>query len=206
MSASNVTGLITAAPFVLESRRQPGVVGLVAQYLDSVGITSVQLRRKCSFSSFSERMRLVCGVEPPLRPRCAIGGAIRLVAVGPESWLAVGASNLFTVLREGIAESASLTDQSSGYIILRLTGPRVRETFAKLIPIDFHPRAFAIGDAAATVAAHIGVTVWRCADDAGGYPTFELVCLRSFSADLVEALRRSAAEFSFLLAVYPLTN
>src|SRR4051812_26829631 len=198
MSASNVTGLITTAPFVLDSRRQPGAVGLVAHYLDKVGITSVQLRRECRFSSLSERMRLVCGVEPPLQAQCAIGGAIRLVAVGPGSWLAVGAPNLFTVLREGIAESASLTDQSSGYIILRLTGPRVRETFAKLIPIDLHPRAFAIGDATATVAAHIGVTVWRCADDAGGYPTFELVCLRSFSADLVEALRRSATEFGFL--------
>src|SRR3954454_5550522 len=201
MSTSNVTGLITTAPFVLNSPCQPGAAGLVAHYLDNVGIAYVQLRRDCSFSTFSERMRLVCGVEPPLRPQCVIGGAIRLVAVGPESWLAVGASNVFAVLREGIAESASLTDQSSGYIILRLTGPRVRETFAKLIPIDFHPRAFAIGDATATVAAHIGVTVWRCADDPGGYATFELACLRSFSADLVAALRRSAAEFGFLLPV-----
>jgi heterotetrameric sarcosine oxidase gamma subunit len=199
MSASNVTGLIPAAPFVLDSQRPPGAVGLVARYLDSVGIVSVRLRREFSFSTFSQRMRMVCGVEPPLQLQCAIGGSIRLVAVGPESWLAIGAANLFTVLREGIAESTSLTDQSSGYIILRLTGPRVRETFAKLIPIDFHPHAFAIGNAAATVAAHIGVTVWRCADDAGGYPTFELACLRSFSADLVEALRRSAAEFGFLI-------
>lgn len=203
MSASNVTGLITAAPFVLDSQRQPGAVGLVARYLDNVGIASVQLRRECSFATFSQRMRLVCGVEPPLRPQCAIGDSMRLVAMGPESWLAIGATNLVTVLRESLAESASLTDQSSGQVILRLTGLRVRETFAKLMPIDFHPRAFATGNAAATVAAHIGVTVWRCADDPGGYPTFELACLRSFSADLVEALRRSAAEFGFLLVSAP---
>src|SRR3954468_5796639 len=152
MSASNVTSLIAAAPFVLDSQRQPGAAGLVAHYLDNVGIASVQLRRECNFSTFSRRMRLLCGVEPPLRPQCVIGGSIRLVAVGPESWLAIGAANLFTVLREGIAESASLTDQSSGYIILRLTGPKVRETFAKLMPIDFHPRAFGIGNAAATLA------------------------------------------------------
>jgi sarcosine oxidase subunit gamma len=191
--------MIPAAPFVLDSQRQPGAVGLVARYLDNVGIVSVQLRRECIFSAFSRRMRLVCGVEPPLRPQCAMGDSIRLVAVGPESWLAIGAANLFTVLRESFTESVSLTDQSSGYIILRLTGLRVRDTFAKLIPIDFHPRSFAIGDAAATVAAHIGVTVWRCADDADGYPTFELACLRSYSADLVEALRGAAVEFGFLL-------
>lgn len=160
-------------------------MSVVIRYLDNVGIVYVQLRRAGGVATFSQRISLACGVEPP-----------RLVAVGPESWLAVGAFNLFTVLRLGIAESASLTDQSSGYVILRLTGSRVRETFAKLMPIDFHPRAFAIGNAAATVAAHIGVTVWRCADDADGQPTFELACLRSFSADLVSALRRSAAEFT----------
>jgi heterotetrameric sarcosine oxidase gamma subunit len=188
-----------AAPFALDAQRQPSAAGVVACYLDDIGITSVRLRRSCNFASFSQRMREACGVEPSLRPQCTIGDAIRLVAVGPESWLAIGGANLFTVLRERVAESATLTDQSSGYIILRLTGPKVRETFAKLLPIDFHPRAFAVGAAAATVASHIGVTVWRCADDVGADPTFELACLRSFSADLVSALRRSAAQFGFHL-------
>jgi methylglutamate dehydrogenase subunit D len=188
-----------AAPFALDSQRQSSAAGVVACYLDDIGIVSVRLRRSCKFASFSQRMRNASGVEPSLRRQCSIGESIRLVSVGSESWLAIGGANLFTVLRGSIAESAALTDQSSGYIILRLTGPKVRETFAKLLPIDFHPRAFAVGDAAATVASHIGVTVWRCADDVGGDPTFELACLRSFSADLVSALRRSAAEFGFLL-------
>ena len=188
-----------AAPFAFDAQRRPSAAGVVACYLDDIGIASVRLRRSCNFATFSQRMREACGVEPSLRPQCAIGNSIRLVAVGPGSWLAIGGANLFTVLRESIGESAALTDQSSGYIILRLTGRKVPETFAKLLPIDCHPRAFAVGAAAATVAAHIGVTVWRCADDVGGDPTFELACSRSFSADLVSALRQSAAQFGFLL-------
>ena len=92
---------------------------------------------------------------------------------------------------------AAVTDQSDGYAVLRLTGPRLRDTLAKLIPIDVHPRAFKIGDVAATVAFHVGATFWRLDDGPDGAPVIEVAVFRSLAGSFWHALSDSAAEFGF---------
>jgi sarcosine oxidase subunit gamma len=83
-----------------------------------------------------------------------------------------GGSEFAATLMKDLNGVASVADQSDAYVLIRLSGERVRDALAKLIPIDIHPRAFTVGDAATTVAALIGVTLWRLADEfrGGGLP------------------------------------
>ena len=74
------------------------------------------------------------------------------------------------------------TDLTGARCILELAGPRARETLQTLLPIDLHPRAFGETAAAGTVAAHIGVLVWREGD------AFRVACFRSFGLALAEAI------------------
>jgi methylglutamate dehydrogenase subunit D len=103
-------------------------------------------------------------------------------------------------LKEAIGDLAAVSDQSSGYAILRLTGPKVRDTLAKMLPIDLHERAFAAGDVAATNASHVGVTLWRLDNAADGSPVFEITLFRSFVGSFWHTLASSAAEFGLVVA------
>jgi len=62
---------------------------------------------------------------------------------------------------------------------------------AKGIPLDLHPRAFAPGDVALSVASHIAVQLWQ-ANDA---PTFRLLAPRGYAGSFRRWLGESAAEF-----------
>ena len=66
--------------------------------------------------------------------------------------------------------------------ILEVGGPRVREALATLLPIDLHPAAFGEDAAAATIAAHIPVLVWRNGE------AFRIACYRSYGESLRAAL------------------
>ena len=81
--------------------------------------------------------------------------------------------------------------QTDGLAVLRISGPRVRDTFAKGLPIDLDPRAFAVGDVASSILAHIGVTIWRVGETA-----YDVAVPRSFARDFWHWLanpRRSSA-------------
>jgi sarcosine oxidase subunit gamma len=83
-------------------------------------------------------------------------------------------------------------DQSDAYAVLRLEGPLLRETLAKLVPLDLHARAFKVGDVAATLAAQMGALLWRLEDDAGGQPKFELAVARSMAESFWHELAQHA--------------
>jgi sarcosine oxidase gamma subunit len=52
-----------------------------------------------------------------------------------------------------------------------------------------------VDDAVSTVAAHVGITLWRLEDDEAGSAVFELAVFRSLATSLWHALTESAAEF-----------
>jgi methylglutamate dehydrogenase subunit D len=116
--------------------------------------------------------------------------------IGPRSWLALSENEtLADELAQVLAETAAVADQSSGYAILRLAGPKARATLEKGVGIDLHPRAFQPGDAAVTSCAHLGIIIWQI-DEA---PTYEIAVARSFAADFCHWLMQSAAEFGLKL-------
>jgi sarcosine oxidase subunit gamma len=69
-------------------------------------------------------------------------------------------------------------------VVLRLSGPAVRDILAAVVPIDLHPRAFRPGDTAITLAGQVGVQL-RQLDAA---PRFEMMAFRSYAASLFQTV------------------
>jgi methylglutamate dehydrogenase subunit D len=171
--------------------------GVVADERDGLGIANI-LVRQGQAAALRQRCHERWAIELPQGPQRAAAGGLSIAGTGPEAWLAIqeGGGNAFAAsLKQTLAGLASVTDQSDGYAVLRLSGPQVRPTLAKLVPIDVHPRAFAIRDVAVTVAAHIGTLLWRLADGADGSAVFEVAVFRSMAGSFWHALNVSAAEF-----------
>ncbi len=120
------------------------------------------------------------GVDLRDGPSCSAGDGIVLLGTGPGSWLAhtdTAPADWAAGLRERLGALASVSDQSGGYAIFRLSGPGARRVLQRGASIDFHPAAFAPGAVAVTVIAHIGVVI-RQVDDA---PTYDVALFRSFA-------------------------
>jgi sarcosine oxidase subunit gamma len=101
-------------------------------------------------------------------------------------------------LRETFTGLASVTNQSDGRCIVRVSGPKVRDTLAKGIPLDLDPRAFGPDDVAMTVAAHINTHFWQI----DATPSYDFAVFRSFAASFCEWLLCASAEFGTRIDVF----
>jgi sarcosine oxidase subunit gamma len=156
---------------------------LVATVRDGMGMASLGVRRG-QRAALAQRVAANLGLVLPEGPRRVAAKGMAAAGVGPCTWLitAENAGNVTLALQAAVGDSASVADQSDAYAVLRLAGSAVRATLSKLLPIDLHPRAFAVGDVAGTVAAHIGAVLWRLPDGADGEPVMELAVYRSMAA------------------------
>ena len=155
--------------------------------------------RKGREAQFVEQMRAQTGLRPPSGPRRVSSGEFTLLGLGPSRWLVIAPSDAaaaIEALERKASGPASFIDQTDGLAVLRISGPRARETFAKGLPIDLDASAFAVDDVAVSAIAHIGVTIWRL-DDA---PTFEIAAPRSYAGSFAHWLQESAAEFGLEVA------
>jgi heterotetrameric sarcosine oxidase gamma subunit len=150
-------------------------------------------------AEFAQRLKEALGVELVSGGKTSSGGDIVLVATGPRVWLALrdGGDNLVNALRQGLGETAAITDQSSGYAVLRIAGPKARATFEKGLGVDLHPRSFQPGDAASTSCAHLNIVIWQIDAE----PTYDVAVPRSFTAAFCHWLTESAAEFGLKVLV-----
>ena len=186
----------TSLPFSSAPRR-----GVLFADRDGLGVATV-LVRKGQIGALTQRVRERFGIELPRGPRRSASGDVAFAGTAPDAWLATGEAggNSFAAfLKEAIGDMASVSDQSSGYAILRLTGPMVRDTLAKILPIDLHERAFEPDRVASTSASHVGATLWRLADAVDGSPVFEIAVFRSLVGSFWQILTSSAAEFGLVL-------
>jgi methylglutamate dehydrogenase subunit D len=176
--------------------------GVTAAVLDGFGLATV-LARRGSSQALAQRVRERFGMDLPTEPKLSAASGLAFAGTGPSAWLAMadrGGNEFAARLRSDLHGVASVSDQSDGYVLIRLTGARVRDALSKLVPIDLHPHAFRAGDVASTVASHIGVTLWRPAD-APDAALFEVVMFRSLARSFWHALVDAAAEYGFAAAV-----
>jgi methylglutamate dehydrogenase subunit D len=169
---------------------------------DGLGLATV-LARKSQTAALRLCVRAVLGVELPRGPRYVATESVAFAGTGREAWLAIcqsGSNGFASSLSDTLQGLASVSDQSDGYAVLRLTGPRLRDTLSKILPIDLHPRALKAGDVATTVASHMGATLWRLDDAYCGSPVFEIAVFRSLAASFWHALSTAAAEFGLSAA------
>ena len=136
------------------------------------------------------------GVELPAKPRIVAGRGMAFAWSGPGQWLAVAdalpeGDDIESCLRRCVGATASVCEQTDARIVVDVSGPRARDVLAKGIPFDLHPRAFATGDVAMSVASHIAVQLWQVDDS----PRFRLLVPRGYAASFRRWLGESAAEF-----------
>jgi methylglutamate dehydrogenase subunit D len=124
---------------------------------------------------------------------------VSFIGYGPGQWLAVSASLANEALARNLSETlaglASISDQSGGRTVLRISGPHARDVLAKGLPIDLDPRAFPLGSAATSAISHMGVQLWQL-DDTRSY---DLAIFRSVSESFWSWLTASAAEFGYVV-------
>lgn len=192
-------GLVSVSAF--SGFNASGVGGVIVSDREGLGIATV-LVRKGRDDALAARVREKFGITLPRGLQRAANGAVAFAGTGPELWLATaenGGNAFATSLRTELRDDAAIVDQSDGYAVLRVTGRNVRDALAKGVPIDLHPRAFRVGDVAATLVAHIGVVLWRLGDDKRA-AVFEIAVFRSLAGGLRHWLSESGAEFGLTIA------
>jgi sarcosine oxidase subunit gamma len=153
---------------------------------DSDYIRPLALRQIFSLAAFKTTRAMLeesIGLQLPATPRRVAHGGATYIWNGPNAWLVFGDD----ALPRKAAGLGAVTDQSDGLFLFFVTGPHAVQILKKLVPVDV--ASFAPDEAAITIAAHIGVRMWREADG------FVLACFRSFAVALHHALEDAAREF-----------
>lgn len=160
------------------------------------GLAIVNLRGNAADDAFCKAAANALGVGLPLKP-CTTNEAstLRVVWAGPDDWFITGPRGKADVLLAGLREALvgqhyGVTDVSSGYTVLQLGGPPVREVLAQGCPLDLHPRVFAPGSCAGSHFFKASIWLWQH-DSA---PTYELLVRRSFMGYVWLMLERASQE------------
>jgi sarcosine oxidase subunit gamma len=178
--------------------RSYGEPGIVISERIGLGLATVAARRGKA-DALSQAVANAYGVDLPTSSRVIQGSQVSFIGYGPGQWLAVSASlaneALARELSAKLAGLASISDQSGGRTVLRISGPHARDVLAKGLPIDLDPRAFPLGSAATSAISHMGVQLWQL-DDTRSY---DLAIFRSVSESFWSWLTASAAEFGYVV-------
>jgi len=176
--------------------KEEGEPSVVITELAGLGLSTVACR-KGQASALSAAVGKAYSVDLPANSRAEQGAAVRFIGYGPGQWLAVSESLANEALASELAAKlqglASVSDQSGGRTVLRVSGNRARDVLAKGLPLDLDPRAFPLGSAATSAISHIGVQLWQ-ADDTRSY---DIAIFRSLSESFWRWLTASAAEFGY---------
>jgi sarcosine oxidase subunit gamma len=165
-----------------------------------VGLRSVTSRalvsviaRRGKMQPLAAAVREAFGVELPAKPQLARGRSVSFLWAGHNQWLAMAdrRDDLCSTLKRELGPLASLSDQSDARVILELSGTAARQTLAKLMPIDLHPRAFQPNDTALTLFGHVAGQITQIDDT----PVYELMAPRSFAESFAHDLLAATAEF-----------
>jgi methylglutamate dehydrogenase subunit D len=176
-----------------------GTPGVTLRERTGLGIAAV-MARKGKAGTFRAAAEAVYGIVPPDAPRYVAGSEIGFIGTGPGQWLAVssafGGGRLALDLAARLTGLASISDQGDGRAVIRIAGPKARETLAKGLAIDLHPSAFTPGSSATSVISLMGVTLWQV----DAMPTYDLMVFRSLAGSFWTWLTHSAAEFGYDVA------
>ncbi len=169
--------------------------GVTLRERDDIGFLSIAAERG-EASAVLARLGDALGLGIPDNFR-RVGDGVS--AIGPGRWLLDGllaAAGQEYALRDLLAGIAGVVDESDGWVVLDLSGARVGDALAKLVPIDLHPKSFREGDLALTIAEHINVRLWRLS----GGNAYRLAAPRSYAESLFRSLASAASEYGLEIA------
>jgi methylglutamate dehydrogenase subunit D len=175
--------------------RQPGIA---LTELRDFSLVQVMARRGL-WAETAKAAKKLFKVDAPERPSAAFGKTASLVWSGPDQFMVLtagsGTADPLAPLKAEFAGAASLSDQSDGRSLIRVSGVLARDALAKLSSLDLHDTIFPVGSAAATSIDHTGVNLWRAPDGLDGNPVFLLLVFSSFADSLWHTLVDAAAEY-----------
>ena len=169
------------------------------------GQSVLNLRGNPDDTAFREGVSQALGLDLPTQACTTVANDThRLVWVGPDDWFVIGpkgqAGAIEAALREALAgQHMAVTDVSSGYTVLHLSGTPVRDVLAQGCPLDLHPRVFGPGASAGTVFFKASVWLWQ-ADDA---PVYEVLVRSSFRGYVWLMLERCTQECGLVTRRFP---
>lgn len=184
-----------------------GDAGIAMTEINDFILVQVMARRGQA-ANVAKAAKKAWGVLPPATPGAVAGKGVTLIWTGPDQFFVLGAGNTpdpvppLAAIFDG---TASLSDQSGGRCLIRLSGAKVRGALAKVSSIDLHESVFPVGAAAATSIDHTGVNLWRGSDAADGSPVYNLLVFTSFADSLWHTLADAAAEYGIEATRVPLS-
>jgi len=189
MSALN--GIATPGRF----GKADGAPGITIAERGNLGLATLAAR-KGQDDALAAAVREAYGVDLPAQSSVAQGKTVSVIGYGPGQWLVVSETLENEALAEDLATRlkglASISDQSGGRAVLRVSGPHVRDVLAKGLAIDLDPRVFPAGSAVTSTISHMGVQLWH--EEAERY---DVAIFRSVSASFWHWLTASAAEYGY---------
>jgi heterotetrameric sarcosine oxidase gamma subunit len=204
---------VSSSPLValsaLDGIAVPGRIGRLAgaaavtigERID-LGLATVMVRkgRQGDLAVAAER---AYGVMLPAGSRLAPGPKAGFIGTGPGQWFVVSETLRNGALARDLAENfrglASISDQSDGRAVVRISGAKARDVLARGLPIDLDPRVFKPGDAATSLISYIGVQLWQVDEN----PTFDIAVFRGFAQSFWGWLSASAGEFGYEVSIGP---
>ena len=156
----------------------------------------LNLRGNPADAAFLAAVEQALGLQPPLAACTTVTlGDLRIVWTGPDEWMVVAPQGqeaaLAARLRAALAgQHCAVTDVSSGFFLVDLVGPRVRDTLAQGCPMDFHPRAFPAHRAVGTHFYKVGLTLWLMAEP----DRFQMLVRRSFIDHFWQLIDHASSE------------
>jgi sarcosine oxidase subunit gamma len=141
------------------------------------------------------RVAEMFGLELPAAPLRRACGPVAFIGAGPGRWLATcdgeSGQHFEARLRGALGNLASVSDQSDGRAILRLSGPRARDVLAKGLPVDTDASVMRPGIAVVSAIAYIGVHLWQLDD----IPTYDCAVRRSYAGSFLHWIEAASAEY-----------
>ncbi len=184
-----------------------GEAGITMTEISDFSLVQVMARRG-QVANVAKAATKAWAVLPPEKPAAVAGKGVTLIWTGPDQFFVLSAGGVpdpvppLAGIFDGVA---SLSDQSGGRCLIRLSGAKARDALAKVSSIDLHDSVFPVGAAAATSIDHTGVNLWRGADAADGNPVYNLLVFTSFADSLWHTLADAAAEYGVEAARTPLS-
>jgi sarcosine oxidase subunit gamma len=206
-----VAEFVWTARSALQQAVVPGALGAMTA---AAGVVLTEIRdfdlvqimaRRGQWDATAKAVKAHYGVAAPSVRAVAAGKTATLIWSGADQVMALsprapGAFQPLDALRTAFEDVASLSDQSDGRCLIRMSGPRVREMLAKLSSVDLHEGMFPVGAAATTSIDHTAVNLWREGDAADGSPVFNVLVFSSFADSLWHTIVDSAAEYGIEVA------
>ena len=151
-----------------------------------VTLHEVPLARITSITPFRDReadcskaLSVAHGLKLPATGRIITKGGQSLRWVGRGVYFLMGDK----AAAKSIAKVAALTDQSDGWVVLRLEGDDARAVMARLCPLDLRAATFKNGHVARSEVAHMMAVV------SGNKSGFELMFMRSFARTAAQHIK-----------------